>query len=160
MSIIRDPKTASASPRVSGASNIGNFSGAYWPSPCTSADVETVVDRVAVAEFLVTAVTLILRCAENRDLEGRISLLIAETLNESFVLGKIVDDQDLDLSALQALRNATENLFDRQLRVVGNDEDEQPFAAEINSIRRGRFQLREMHAEFRARIAPFGRGRR
>jgi hypothetical protein len=34
--IIREPNTASASPRSSGATMSGSISGAYWPSACSS----------------------------------------------------------------------------------------------------------------------------
>ena len=152
---MRDPKTASASSRDSGVEQLRQF---LWRVLAIAVyerdDIETVVDRVAVAEFLVAAVTLIFRCAQDSNLEGGISLLITKAVDEGFVLGKIVDDQDLDVSALQALRDAAKNFFDCRLGVVGNDEDEQPLAPKINPIRRGRFQLREIHAPLRARIAP------
>ena len=35
--IMREPNTASASPAINGASSSGSDSGAYWPSPWTSA---------------------------------------------------------------------------------------------------------------------------
>ena len=34
-SIMREPKTASASPRTSGSTIAGRNSGAYWPSACS-----------------------------------------------------------------------------------------------------------------------------
>src|SRR5476651_82457 len=99
-------------------------------------DIEAVVDGVAVTKFLVPAVALIFRCTEDRNLESRISLLVAEAVNEGVVPGKIVDNQNLDVAALQALRNTAEDRFDRGRGVVGHDENEQPLAAQINPIRR------------------------
>ena len=43
-------------------------------------DIETVINRIAVAEFLVPSITLILRCAQNGDGESRRLLLEPETV--------------------------------------------------------------------------------
>ena len=91
-------------------------------------DVEAVIDRVAVSELLIAAVTLVLRGAQNGNLEGRVSLLIAQSVDERVVLRRIVDDQDLDLLALQRARNAAEDFFYRRRRILGNDENKQPLA--------------------------------
>jgi hypothetical protein len=71
--------------------------------------------------------------------------LITQAVPESVVLRRIVDDQHLDVLALQAARDPAQDFLDRRLRVVGDDENEQPLGAKIDPIRRGRFQLREMH---------------
>src|SRR5476649_861494 len=96
-------------------------------------DVEAIVDRVAVSELLVAAVTLVLRRAQNRDLEGGVSLLITQPIDESVVVRRIVDDQDFDVLALQGTRNAIENLLNRRRRIVGDDKNQQPLATEIDS---------------------------
>ena len=53
------------------------------------------IDRVAVTELLIAAVSLVLRCAQDRDLEAEVLLLIA-TPSRSVVPRRIVDDQDFD----------------------------------------------------------------
>ena len=55
-------------------------------------DVEPVIDRVAVPEFLVSAVALVHRRPQNGDLKSGISLLITEPVPEGVVLGRIVYD--------------------------------------------------------------------
>ena len=96
-------------------------------------DVETVVDCVAVAEFLIAALTLVSLSAQDSDLEGGVSLLITQTIDEGVGLRRIVDDQDFDVLALQGTRNAIENLLNRRRRIVGNDKNQQPLATEIDS---------------------------
>ena len=46
------------------------------------------IDRVAVTEFLVSAVALIFRRAQDGDFESECPLLIAKTILESVVLSK------------------------------------------------------------------------
>ena len=65
-------------------------------------DVESVIDRVAITELLVAAVSLVLRRPQNGDLERRILLLITEAVPKRVVLGRIVDDQDFDVVAAEA----------------------------------------------------------
>ena len=67
MSIIREPKTASASP----ASKRREQSGQFFRRVLAVAvderdDVEAVIDGVAIAEFLVAAVTLVFRACAGR----------------------------------------------------------------------------------------------
>src|ERR1700719_2408015 len=106
-----------------------------------SHDVEPVIDRVTVTKLLVATVSLVLRRPQDRDLDSRMSLLITEAVPESVVLRRIVDDQHLNVVALKAVRDPAQDSPDRRLRVVGDDENEQPLAAEIDPVRHGRFQL-------------------
>ena len=96
-------------------------------------DVEAVIDGVAVAELLVAAVALVLRGAQDGDLKSRMFLLVTQPVEESPVARGIVDDQHLDAVLVQRGRDAAEHFLDRRLRVVGDDEDEDAFPAQIDA---------------------------
>src|SRR5450631_414514 len=97
-------------------------------------DVESVVDRVAKSQFLVSAVSLVLRRPQDRDLERGISLLKPQAVAEGIVFGEVIDDQDFNVLRMKARRNAAQDLFNRRLRVVSDNENEQALAAQIHRI--------------------------
>src|SRR4051812_33319630 len=94
-------------------------------------DIETVINGVAVTEFLITPVTLIFRCPQNRYAKIGLGVLVAQAVQESVVLRRIIDDQHFDLLAVQAFRYAGEHSLDRALRVVGDDKNEKTFVPEV-----------------------------
>src|SRR5438132_14422848 len=108
-------------------------------------DVESVINRVAIPQFLIATVPLVFGRTQNRNLESRILLLKTESSCEGVVLRRIVDDEDFDVSAMQAGWNALKNFFYRRLRVVSDDEDEQAFTEKIGPSRRAKFQLIKTH---------------
>ena len=106
-----------------------------------SDDVETIVDGIAVAEFLVAAVALVFRGAKNVDLECGMRLLIAQTIHESLISRRVVDDQDLDAVLMERGGNAAEHFLDRRFRVVSDNEDQDAVATQIE-------QWNEAHASY------------
>src|SRR6478672_6856451 len=104
-------------------------------------DVKAVIDGVAIAEFLVPAVTLVFRGTKNGDLERRMGLLVAQAIEKSLISRKVVDDQDLDTLLVERRGNATEHLLDRRLGIVSDDEDQDALTAQVE-------RWNEAHASF------------
>ena len=104
-SIIREPNTAPASPRDKRGEQVRQFLRRILAVAMDQGDeVEAVVDSVPVAELLVAAVALVDRGAQDGDLEALDGLLMRHAGGESVVLRRIVDDENLDVTAAQFLR--------------------------------------------------------
>ena len=93
--MIREPKTASASPPEQGVEQVGHRLGRVLPVPVEQDDdVEAVLDGQEVAGLLVAAVAQVLGLADQGD--GEIGgLLVAEAHQVGRVLAVVVGDDDL-----------------------------------------------------------------
>ena len=80
---------------------------------------------------MVAAVALIFRRAQDSDLESGMRLLIAQAVEEGFVVRGVVDDQDLDAFLVQRGRDAAQHFLDRRLGIVGDDEDQDALPVQI-----------------------------
>ena len=120
---MREPNTASASPARSGCSRSGRHSGAYCPSPWTSATiVEALLDGVVKADLLIAAVALVDRVEQNRHGKRHVGEFAGAF--KGVVRGGIVDNQDMGVVPRQGRVDAPEDVLDGRLGVVGDDEDE------------------------------------
>ena len=95
-------------------------------------DVESVIDRVAVAEFLIAAVALIFRVAQHHDLERPALPLALQPGVKSGVLAEVVDDQHFHIGHAEFGGDAVEDALDGFLGVVGDDENEQAFFGKVD----------------------------
>jgi hypothetical protein len=78
--------------------------------------------------------------------------LIAEAVAKSLVARRIVDDQHLDLALMEGSGDAAQHFLDRRLRIVGDNEDENAFATQLER-RNG------VHVPvFAAKNGPFQKG--
>jgi hypothetical protein len=60
---------------------------------------------------------------------------------------------------MQRRGDAAQNFFDRRLGIIGDNKNEQPFAAKIDLIPLTKLQLIATHASFEARNEPVGTSR-
>ena len=95
-------------------------------------NVESVVDRVAVAEFLIAAVSLVLRIAEHHHFERSTLNLAFQAGLKSGVLAEVVDDEHFDVRPVKFGRDAVQNALDGFLSVVGDDKNEQALFSEVD----------------------------
>ena len=128
-SSIRDPNTASASPLAQRADEIGQALGRVLPVAVDQRDeIEAALDGEVVADLLVAAVALVDRVEEDvqRKRQRPFALHHARLL-EGAILRRVVEHQHFDVVLLaERVRHAGEDLADGLLRVVGDDEDEEP----------------------------------
>jgi hypothetical protein len=94
-------------------------------------DVEALLDGIAIAELLVPAIPLILRIAQDGDAIALAPALVLQTSGERLILGRVVDNEHLDVFTAQLGRNAGKNAADGLFRIVRDNEDQNAFVREI-----------------------------
>ena len=127
--IMREPNTASASPAMSGARRLGQALRRVLAVAVDQRDeIKPVLDGVAVAEFLVAAVTLVFGVAQDGNLEAAVVVMgpdVVEAGVEGVVRRGVVDDEDFDVFGRRRRRgDAVEHPGERRFRVVGDDENQ------------------------------------
>ena len=121
-SIIREPKTASASPRTSGSTRAGTLGGVLPVTVQQDDDVEVVLDGPVVAGLLVPAVAEVLRVLDHR--EGQVGALeVAQRHVPGLVRAGVVAHQDVLDGRGERGGQPVQGLGEGGGRVVGDDED-------------------------------------
>ena len=123
-SIIREPNTASASPRRAARPCRAGISGAYWPSPCSSTTMSRPCSMAhAVAGLLVAAVAEVLLVPDDGESAGRARRLPAQA--DAGRCRRLASSDDEDLgdpgAELSGIRSSVAR--QRRLGVVGHDQD-------------------------------------
>ena len=135
--IMREPKTASASPRTIGAYIWDSISGAYWPSPCSSTTTSNPCSyEIPISRLLVAAVAEIFRVFQNPQLGQRSS---SPDADGQFVRGVLLASSNTTTCSTfrhTVRSDSLQHLAERRQRVVSNDEDADALAAIIGACRR------------------------
>ncbi len=112
-------------------------------------DIEALVHEVLVAENLIAAIAPVLLVLEDLQLRVRVHLQVAKREFKRFVLAGVIKNHHLLNVLPHHVGNAAEDLGQCSGRIVGNDEDADPFAARVGELRRsGRIFGRGVHRRF------------
>ena len=121
--IMREPKTASASPGQDRGDHVAQRLGRVLPVAVEhDGHVPAVVGGVAVAGLLVAAVAQVAGLAEHG--QGQVGVRLAVALGhlDRVVRGRVVEDEDLGHLVAEGRGDAVEDGRDRLVGVVGDDE--------------------------------------
>ena len=138
-SSMREPNTASASPLAQRAHQIRQAFRRVLPVAVQQRDeVEAVLDREVVADLLVAAVALVDRVEQHvqRERQRAVALHLAASARRCDPATSRRAPAPRRRTPRRARRHAGEDLADGLLRVVGDDQDEEPGLTQVEAPRR------------------------
>ena len=95
-------------------------------------DIEVVIDSVTVSELLVATISLVFGVTEDGDFEIASVIFVLQSCREGGILGGVVNDQNFYPRPPQFRGDAIEDIVDRFLGIVSNDENEDAFLGVID----------------------------